>query len=179
MDLVGTLLKIPRGSPGLAPMSIELQEILDVEKRMIEISYVNKQSAFELMSTFIIAASELRKILSKIKFEYSQAVKHAQKRRSIILLDEAPEILEKKGLSSSKDLRDAVVDQDLEYFNLSQVVDTLEATHEYLRGKLKDFEEACRAVKKVFSNDDRFDDDSQNLHTTYNSDSEIGEPRYG
>lgn len=152
---LGTLLKIPSGTPGLKALEIDLSEILSIESRQREIAYVNKETAPELMYSFNRAYTEILKNMTKIMFEYNQATKYANKRRSVVLLDVAPEVLKIKGLVSKKsmngsaDLRQAVLDQDDEYLDLLDKVNLLKAAHEYLRSKAKGFEMSYYAVRKV------------------------------
>jgi hypothetical protein len=153
---LGTLLKIPRGTPGVEPLEFELNEIMQSEDRKHDIISVNKETAPELMYVFNKAYCSVLRMLSQISFEYSQAVKYANKRKSEVILDIAPDFLKNKGLLSSRspagseDLRKAVLDQDEQYLKLQDVVSMLEAAHEYLKGKTRGFEMAYHSVKKIY-----------------------------
>lgn len=153
---LGTLLKIPRGSPGVEPLEFELDEIIRAEDRKRDIITVNRETAPELMFVLNVAYCSILRMLSQISFEYTQALKYAHKRKSQVILDIAPEILKTKGLLSgrspagSEDLRTAVLDGDEEYLRLLDTVGMLEAAHEYLKGKAKGFEWAYQSVKKIY-----------------------------
>src|SRR5579872_5183871 len=118
---IGSLLKIPSGTPGLDSVEFELGEILKAEARKREMAFVNKETAPELLYVFNKAYCELLKIMSRITLEYNDAMKFLNKRKSVVLLEVAPEILLKKGLATKKDpagtreLRNAVLDMDEEY----------------------------------------------------------------
>jgi hypothetical protein len=153
---LGALLKIPRGTPGVSSMEFDLTEIIATEDRKRDVVTVNKETAPELMFIFNKAYCAVLRMLSQVSFEYRQAVKHAEKRRSEVILDVAPDVLKQKGLLSqrspagSEDLRSAVLNQDDEYLKLQDVVSVLEATHEFLKGKAKGFEMDYQSVKKIY-----------------------------
>lgn len=158
---IGKLLKVPRGTPGLDPLQIELGEISLLEDRKQEIAFANKSTALELMSAFIKACDILHRQIVQINYEYTQAVKQVKLREAVVMLEIANDVLKQKGLGSSADLRKAVVLSDKEYQSYSQTAEVLEATYEYLRGKIKTFEMAYQSVKKVYYNEDSFE---QNQH---------------
>ena len=185
---LGSLLKIPRGAPNIDPLIFELQEIEKIEQRKIEISYANKDTAPELMYIFNKAYCEIKRMMAQIGHEYSVAKKYSNKRKGAVLLDVAPDILQKKGLKTSEDLRNAILDQDDEYLELLDKVNMLEAAYEYLSGKAKGFEMSYQSAKKVMDAnntglgsraykltmgvDEKSPDDDLIFDT-------IGKPRYG
>jgi hypothetical protein len=153
---IGQILVVPRGTPDLAPLKFDLTEINHAEKRKAELSYVNKETAPDLMQIFNRAYCEVLRMMAQISFEFGQATKYANKRRSIVILDVAPEMLTRKGLASKKspagseDLRRAVLEQDEEYLQLTDKTQSLKAFHEYLKSKAKGFEMAYYTAKKIF-----------------------------
>ncbi len=167
--LLGKLLKIPRGTPDMAPMEIELGEIEAIELRKPEMAYVNRETAPELMYVFNKGYSDTFRLMINISFEYTQAVKHANKRKAIVTLEVAPDILAKKGLRTSEDLRKAVIDSDDEYLALQDKVHIIEAAYEFLKGKAKGFEMAYQSVKKIY---DAQNSSLGNMHNLHDSISE-------
>lgn len=154
--IIGQVLVVPRGTPDLAPLKFDLTEINHAEKRKSELSYINKETAPDLMQVFNRAYCEVLRMMAQISFEFGQAMKFANKRRSIVILDIAPELLHRKGLSTAKspagseDLRRAVLEQDDEYLQLMDKTQSLKAFHEYLKSKSKGFEMAYYTAKKIF-----------------------------
>jgi hypothetical protein len=147
---LGALLKLPRGTPNLAPLEFDLTKIEAVEKRKHEVAYANQETAPELMCVFNEAYCSVTRMMAQVSYEYSQAKKWADRRKSIVLLDVAPEVFKKKNLKSSEDLRKAVLDGDEEYLTLVDKQAMLEAAHAFLRTKSKGFEMSYQSAKKVF-----------------------------
>jgi hypothetical protein len=181
---LGTLLKLPRGTPDVPPLVFELSEIEAVEKRQHEITFANKETVPELMHIFNKAYCAVSRMMAQVSYEYTQAKKWADKRKGVVLLDVAPGIISKKGLKSSDDLRKAVLDQDEEYLALVDKVNMLEAAHQYLRSKSKGFEMSYQSAKKIL---DQSNNGLGNTHNMYSLGVEesnedkplIGRPKYG
>lgn len=184
--VLGTLLKIPRGTPNMPPLEFELGEVNSLEARKNEISFATKVTAPELMQIFNSGYCMVQRMMAQISFEYTQAVKHANKRKSIVILEVAPVMLQQKGLISKKspagneDLRNAVLNQDQEYLDLTDKVNMLEAAYEFLKSKAKGFEMAYSAAKKIF--DVTYTGlgapPSVNVDTSLDIAPTIGKPRY-
>lgn len=153
---LGVTLSLPRGTPDLSTLIIDLENINRLEARMAEIGGATKETAAELMQAFNEGYSELTKAMAKISYEYNQALKNSNKRRGIVLIDIAPEKLKNKGLATSRspggseDLRKAVLDTDEEYLKLLDVLYALEAAYEFLKGKAKSFENAYKTTSNIF-----------------------------
>jgi hypothetical protein len=153
-DLTSSL-NLPRGSED-GVFKVDLGEVVSIEKRQKEVAYVNKETAPELMYIFNLGYASVFRMMTQVSFEYNQAVKHMKSRKSMIILDLAPQILKEKGLtdkkspSGNKDLREAILDQDEEYLKRMDKVLMLEAAHEFLKGKAKSFEMSYHAVKKIY-----------------------------
>jgi hypothetical protein len=187
MDLVlGTLLRIPRGTPNMPAMEFELGEVTALENRKNEIAYATKVTAPELMQIFNTGYCSVQRMMAQISFEYTQAVKFANKRKSIVILEVAPIMLQERGLATKKnpagseDLRNAVLGQDEEYLSLQDKVHMLEAAYEFLKSKAKGFEMAYSSAKKIF--DVTFGGlgapPNINVDTSNDDTPLIGKPRY-
>lgn len=149
---LGGLMKVPRGTPDVAPLEFDLTELEKIELRKSEISYANKETAPELMYIFNDGYCKITRIMAQISYEYTQAKKFAEKRKSTVILDVAPSELNKRSLRSSEDLRQAVLNIDESYLALMDTVNFLEAVYERLRGMCKSFEMAYQSAKKVMDN---------------------------
>ncbi len=153
---IGSLLKIPRGTPNLAPLEFELGELLKTEDRKKEIAYVNKDTAPELLMVFNEGYCSVKRMMNQVNLEYINSKKFADQRRAIVILDVVPEVLKSKGLATSRspggseDLRKAVLDLDEEYATLMNIVAVLETAYEFLNIKAKGFEMAYHSVKKIY-----------------------------
>jgi len=148
---------VPRGLKELRPVEIDLTQILRAEARIREIASVTKDKAQELMATFNVAYCECSRHVAVLSGEETLAKRHADKVRSVAVLDRVPRILAEKGLSNAKnpagseDLRRAVLDGDLEYCQAIARVDEISRYVEFMKGKQKGIEMAYTSVKKLFS----------------------------
>lgn len=145
----------PRGTPGLAPLQFEMGEVYKAEGRINEVAFVTSEKAPELLATFNQAFLILTRQITAVDLERQKAVREANKRRSVVILDLAPSILKEKHLvkdsnpAGSADLREAVLDADAEYLGLLDKADQIAAVQELLKGKLKAIEMAYTSVKKI------------------------------
>lgn len=142
-----------------SPLPLAFARIYKAESRIEEVAVVNAHKAPELLACFNMAFLELKEHLVKLQLLKVDALKAANKRRSVVILDEVPRILREKGISSSRspggseDQRQAILDQDEEYLKAKDRVDLLEAMEELLEGKVEGMEWAFTSVKKVLGND--------------------------
>lgn len=156
MSEIGTLLKVPRGTPGLVPLELDMEHIKTIEKRSPEVAYVNKETAPELLSTFNQAYCEVLRMMTQIAFEKTQAVKYADMRKAIVILEVAPAKLKEKGLATqrspggSEDLRQAVLALDTEFLDLQDKVNMIQSVYDFLKVKAKNFENSYNSVKKIY-----------------------------
>lgn len=142
-------LLVPRGVPNLAPINIDLREINAAEDRIIEIQGVNKHKAPELLACFNRAYLACTKQATMLEQEKNEAQREANKQRSICLLDRAPEQLKAKGLSNTKDMREAILDIDEEYQAALIKVELITTAQQLLKDKAKGIEMAYTSVKKI------------------------------
>jgi hypothetical protein len=140
---------VPRGNPGLKALQLNMQDVTVAEQRIGEIAYMTSQKAPELLSVFNRAFLELTRMLAWLEMESGSASRHVNLRRSELLLDIAPRVLADRGLATSKDLRDAVVDSDVQYQECLERQGTIKAYQELLKGKSKALEMAYTSVKKI------------------------------
>lgn len=146
---------VPRGVPGLAPVTIDITVLVRAEARIVEVAAVTPVKAPELLATFNIAFLEASKFIALVEQELVQAKRFADKRRSVVILDVVPQVLATKGLATAKnpmgseDLRRAILDGDEEYQKCLDRVNVIECYLELLKGKQKGIEMAYTSVKKL------------------------------
>jgi hypothetical protein len=146
-------LTCPAGKRGAPPIVIAFGKILAAEARQVEIASVTPEKASMLLEVYNTAWRELHALFSKLSYEKVCAEKEANRRKAIVLLEIVPTRLKDLGVASSADTRQAVLDLDEEYQDYTDRVAQLEAVCEYMKGKLKSFENAFTAVKKVMQED--------------------------
>ncbi len=156
MEIKESRLTVPAGTPGAQPIQIDITEIVSLEARKNEVANVTKAKAPELMSAMERGYSAAARLLTNITWEVKKAEDAVEKRKSIVTLEVAPQYLQSRGLvttrspGGSEDQRTAVLATDTEYMSLRENVDRLKAVQEYLRVKVKGFEMAFSAIKKVY-----------------------------
>lgn len=153
MLIEGTTVKVPGPKPGAPEIVLDLGDIMIAEQRQNEIARVTPIKAPELLSLFNGAWRDVDKFVKELVETRIQAERFLERRRASLLLYEVEETLKKCDLSSTKDTRDAVIALDVEYIDLQDRVDQITAAGEYLKGKLKSFENAFTSVKKIMGED--------------------------
>ncbi len=153
MLIEGTTVKVPAPKPGGKEITIQLGDIMIAEQRQSEIAFVTPIKAPELLSLFNGAWRDVDKLVKELVEARIRAERELERRRSSLLLYEVEKILKDCGLSSTKDTRDAAISLDPAYQDLQDRVDQLTAAGEYLKGKLKSFENAFTSVKKIMGED--------------------------
>lgn len=134
---------------------LDMGKVYAIEQRIAEVAFVTPHKAPELLARFNEAFLDLTRHIPVVKYEQLQAKREANKRRSIVLLDLVPDLLQAKGLATAKspagseDLRKAILDADDEYQDLLRRGEQLDAIVELLEGKLKAIEMAYTSVKKI------------------------------
>lgn len=144
----------PKGKKGNEPIVIDLDKIRTSEIRQDEVAIVTKVKAPELLAEFNRSWRELHQIIVQLMSEKNDAEKEQAKRKAVLLLGEVNDILKVKGVSSTADTREAVITLDEEYQALTDTVDQIEAVVEFLKGKMKSFENAYTSVKKILTGED-------------------------
>jgi len=134
---------------GREDLTVQLHSTSVAESRAPEIAAITPTKAPELLVTFNRAYLDLTQIFAKLHLERSRAEDALGKAKAVILLDKLPGILKEKGISSSVDIRQAIVDSDADYQAAKETLDIITATMEYIKGKIKFMENSYTAVKKI------------------------------
>lgn len=148
-------LVVPRGTPGMEPLRLDTTNIQRAESRIHEVAIVSATKAPELLAFFNMAYLDGTRIVAMLELELNNARRYCNGVRSVVMLDRAPTILKGKGLATDKnpggsaDLRQAVLDGDVEYQQALEREQQIEALLEMVKGKIKSFEMAYTSVKKI------------------------------
>ena len=143
----------PSGKAGNSPLIIPFREILEAERRQAEVATITKAKAPELLHAFNMSWRILHENVAKLTKEKNDAQKAVDRRKSVILLEIAPKKLKDADLANNDDHRKAVVELDQEFQKLTETLSEIEAVIEYLKGKLRGFENAFTSVKRLVSED--------------------------
>jgi hypothetical protein len=145
------LLICPRGDPDRpqSTLSLELTEIHELEARQAEVATANKSTCPELAKTFAYGWRETSKYAAWIEAEFNSAKQHLAKTKAQICLDEAPGLLQKKGLRVTADNVQFICDLDPKYQQAKDRLDQIAAYLELMKIKAKSFEMAYQSIKKI------------------------------
>src|SRR6266545_4091737 len=109
-----------------AELQIPLQRILTAERRAEEIAMITPGKAPELLTVFNRAYLDASDAFSKLRYERDRAEDERSKIKAEILLDKVPDLLKAKGIGSSADVRQAIIDLDPGYQAASERVSFIE-----------------------------------------------------
>lgn len=158
-------LTVPRGTPNLAPMSLDMTEVYLVELRLPDIRTANPGNAQELMGTFNAASNTLVKYIAWVDYEILQAQKFLGISKATVILDKAQEELKKyPGLKNNEDFRNALIARDPECQERLDKLNGLIAVRALLDGKVKSFVRAYYTAQAVVER--RGSNPSQNFTAT-------------
>lgn len=164
-----SMLMIPRGRVGLAPIAIDLAALKEIENRIPEVGFVTPQKAPELLSAFNVAYLDLAKFSALIEAELVGAKHFADRLKAVVTLDKAPTILREKGLTTAKnpagseDLRSAVLNNDPDYQKAQDWIAQLECYKALIDGKKKAVEMAYHSVRKILGDSNAHNYKNPNL----------------
>jgi hypothetical protein len=130
-------------------VTFDLAEVVKTEQRVHEISFLTSGKAPELFSSFVRACFSLGEIYSKLVTLHRFAERKMAERRAIVMLEEVPKQLDKKG--SNAEMREAVLDSDVLYQACANNEILIEGAMVYCKLKLHAMEEALNAAKRVLS----------------------------
>lgn len=153
-DLVVSIVPVTRQDmEPLKELTFSMKKVLVAEARAEEIAIASPGRAPELLATFNRGYLDAANIFAKLKLEQARAEDDVARIKADILLDKAPDIIKSKGLTSSVDIRQAIVDADVEYQEAKDRLSLLDASVEYVKGKMKFLENAYTSVKKIMDTD--------------------------
>lgn len=147
MEFEGSVLSCPAGRPEHPPLRIDLAKVLTAEGRQEEVSIVSAVKAPELLWYFNRVWRDLGDIINGLTTERRYAERAVEQRKAVIMLDIIPEMLAAKKLSSNEANREAVISQDIEYNDLLDRLQQIEAVIEHLKLKQSSFEKSFSSVK--------------------------------
>jgi len=149
MLITETQLVVPAGKLGGQPTVIDLQAIIIAEGRQGEVAFVTPAKAPELLVAFNDSWTLLNRAVAKLMAEHTEAEKQVDRRKAKLLLEDCNRILKEKGVQSSADTRQAVIDLDEEYQVLQDTRDEIKAYLELIKGKMRSMENSYTSVKKI------------------------------
>jgi hypothetical protein len=144
------------------PALLSIRKIYETECRIREVATVNAQKAPELLAVLNVTYLEINDLLGQLELLAYEAQKALSSRQAIVLLDIAPGILESRGLKTSVDLRDAILNQDSGYVECQDRIAQIKAVTSLLEGKREGIVMAYTSIKKIFGNSNDWRDLNRN-----------------
>lgn len=141
---------VPRGDGKGDPIVVDLRGISLAESRIGEVATVTQHKAAELLSAYNESWFLLNKSVTIIAYERSRADDAVRRARAVALLSYTDADLKSRGHSKgSADLREALAELDQGVIAAKDRLNEIRMIHALLEGKMKAFENAHNAVKKL------------------------------
>jgi hypothetical protein len=170
--------------------AVDLTLVHLAEARREELVAASGRSLLELANAFDDGYDSACKLHSKVIYESEMATIASRKRRAVLLRDEFPDIIKKRGLGSTKspvgaaDIRDSLMYEDAEFVSLEQYRAALECIKELLFGKMLSMQRMCKRAEVLLQRRDahsnglgEHDPDGRRLEQTMKSLTEEREGR--
>jgi hypothetical protein len=146
------LLFVPRGTPDLATLTLEMAPLYYAESRLFEVAAATPAKAPELMSTFNEACNTTSKYLAWIEYELLQGEKFFNLAKATVILEKAPEEFKKyrdTGIKFNEDFREALIARDMDCQKRLDALNGIKAVRALLESKVKSFERAYYATREI------------------------------
>lgn len=127
---------------------LDVGAIKRAEGRILEAKVINPATYNELEYVFNEGYRESRKHLSEIGYQITRAEKALREAKSIAILDYYPEYLKQNKLKDNATIRDAFLERQPDYVAAQDRIDMLKALESLFEGKVRNFENVCRYIRK-------------------------------
>jgi hypothetical protein len=141
-------------------LTLNFTAIKEGEGRISEARIVNGATYNELEYVFNEGYRQARVNLAEVGYKITRAQKIWRDVKSRAILDDYPEFLKNKGLKDNATIRDAFLETYDDYVKAQDRIDMLTALQDLLEGKIKNFENICRYMRKQIDIDIRSGVDS-------------------
>lgn len=152
-SVTSTSLTVPRGTPGLVGMSLDMTLVYEAERRLSDLRSVNHETAPELMAYFNNALNNITKYTAWVEYEILNAEKYYGIAKAEVVLDKAPEVFKNKykdsGIKFNEDFREAMVAKDPDCQARLDTLNYLKAIRSFLENKGSAFAKAHYTAKSA------------------------------
>lgn len=156
-DNSANMLTYPKGV-GEGCIQIDMSRVAYAVKRLPDIAITNAIKAPELIALFTEATLTLSRYQAQANYELERAITNSKRIRSRILLDEVPDEMSRRGLSSSRspsgseDQRSAVIEINPDYQKAIDTVAEIRAAAAFIEGTHSSMEKGYFAASKATTN---------------------------
>lgn len=143
------ILLVPRGTGGLEPMRLDMTEIYQTERRLRDVATATPGTAPELQATYNVAANEIGKYISWVKYEKLRGEKELKLAKARVIIDDLPghaAKLKESGIKMNEDIRDAYFVKDARCSEIMEKLNAIEAVLALLEAKFWSFIRAHDSV---------------------------------
>lgn len=130
-------------------LQIDLAGIARVMNRLSEVASITTAKAPELLSSLNTAHLDLGTLVTTVTYRIQHCKARLRREKARVLLDEVPRKLEDRKVTSSADLRAAIVEADPAVQAAQDTIDQLEAVLALLKTKREATEWAFTAIKRL------------------------------
>lgn len=130
-------------------LPLDMGKIREAQRRTTEAQHVSPVTYAELEHCFNEGYRDLKRHLSSIGFQITQAQKAMEIAKADVILDKYPAYLEGKPKSTDNaDRRNAFLARDVEFQAALDRFNQLKAIESNFDGKIKELENVCRYMRK-------------------------------
>lgn len=127
---------------------LDMTKIKEGEGRILEAKVVNPGTYNELEYTFNEGYRQAKSNISEIQYQITLAKKALREAKSRALLDEYGDFLKENKLKDNASIRDAFLERKEDYVAAQDRIDMLTALESLMEGKVRNFENVCRYIRK-------------------------------
>lgn len=127
---------------------LDISDIKRAESMILDAKVVNGGTYNDLEWNFNEGYRQAKTHLSEIGYQITRGKKALREAKSVAILDVYPEFLKEKKLKDNATVRDAFLERRVDYVAAFDRVDMLLALESLMEGKVKNFENICRYIKK-------------------------------
>ena len=127
---------------------LNVSKIKEGESKILDARVVTPATYNDLEYSFNEGYREAKKHISAVGYHITRAKKALREAKSIAILDEYPEFLKQNKLKDNATVRDAFLERQPNYVAAQDRIDMLTAIESLMEGKVKNFENVCRYIRK-------------------------------
>lgn len=161
--------------PNGTTYEVDMDKILRLDARKVEIPVVSKVTGGELMRAMEEGHGIAGRLLASVALEAARIQDAINKRAAVLVLDEIPALLKAKGLATARspgggvDQREHALNADDELCKLKEVANQLAAIKALLKIEVDGFVMAFSAVKRVMDSQNGFMSNHNGIGSTDSS----------
>jgi hypothetical protein len=146
------ILRVPRGTPGKAPLELDMTVLDEAERRLHEVRMVSHATSRELGGLFNQAANEAGKYVAWVEYEILKATKQYELDKATVILDKAPEKaaeMKEAGMKMNEAIRDAMIARDEDCMRSLDILNALQAAKKLLETSFWSFLRSYQSADAV------------------------------